>query len=362
VRKIISILVALALVLGFSAMVGPAAAVEAPITVKVDNPIAGELAEYTIEFHNVGALVYYLDYIDVMFPEGTDVSTVTDVVVTKGPTKATDDTTLVSTFLDSVPVSDKTLRIWLYYDVIDKCEWVRIVITDVTNPEACNHVLEVGTSTHTPVDSNSYTIYSLKMCLTGGTGTKNLISLPAYPEDTKIEVVLADLFKEAADTASSTTPFTFSVWYWDAAAKKWLKYASDSSFKDLKTMEAGKAYWIKCNYDLCFYFKGEPYPEDQGPPVKFCQYVECWNMVGIASATDILASDYLKNTLLGPFYAEYAVDAIFEWTGTAYADTGWTGAAPSYPGFLDVLLHAGEGYWMSFRDAACIIPPPPAGP
>jgi hypothetical protein len=341
----------------------PAAAVEAPISVDVDNPIAGELAEYTIEFHNVGLLTWLsADWIDVMFPFGTDLSTVTGVTVTKAASKAKLDTAPVAVLLFGYAVmpaptgetAPRTMRIYLD-DIIDKCEWVRIVITDVTNPPSCNHVLEVGTSAHTPVDSESYTIYSIIMSVCPD---KELISLPAYPEDTKIEVVLADLFKKVADTASSAHPFSFSVWYYDASAKKWLKYASDSSFKDLKTMEAGKAYWIKVNDCTDFYFKGEPYPEDQGPPIKFCQFVECWNMVGIASGTDILASDYLKNTLLAPFYTEYAVDAIYYWdeVAGAYADTGWNG---HYPAVVDPLLESGRGYWMSFRDAACIIPPLP---
>jgi hypothetical protein len=359
VRKIISILLALSLVLiGIGAAAVPAAAVEAPISVTLDNPIAGELATYTIEFHNVGLLVPG-DWIDVMFPEGTDV-TGGVVTVTKGPTKATDDTIAVA-LTSAVAWSDKTVRIILN-DYIDKCEWVRIVIEDVTNPESCNHVLEVGTSAHTPVDSEPYTIYSIKLTVCPD---KELISLPAYPADTKIEVVLADLFKKVAATANDPTPFTFSVWYYDAAAKKWLKYASDSSFKDLKTMEAGKAYWIKVNECTDFYFKGDPYPEDQGPPVKFCQFVECWNMVGIETngAASVLASDYLRNTLLGPFYTEYAVDAIYEWSAAdeMYYDTGWNGHIMALGG-VDVSLYAGQGYWMSFREAACIIPPIPLAP
>jgi hypothetical protein len=359
VRKIISILLALTMALLAVGAAVPAAAVEAPISVDVSEPLAGPVtADYTIDFHNVGLLLPG-DWIDVLFPTGTDLTTITAVTVTKGPTKATDGTipVVISGYTILLVPEPKSLRIYLV-DPIDKCEWVKIVIETVTNPASCNHVLEVGTSAHTPVDSETYTIYSTKMCLTGGPDTKNLISLPAYPADTKIEVVLADLFAEAAKTASSTTPFTFSVWYYDAAAKKWLKYASDSSFKDLKTMEAGKAYWIKCSYDICFYFKGDPYPEDQGPPVKFCQYVECWNMVGFASTSvATLASDYLKNTLLAPFYFQYAVDAIYYWDPVAdkYVDTLWNGQL----GGPDFLMVPDRGYWMSFRDAACIIPPLP---
>jgi hypothetical protein len=306
-----------------------------------------------------------------MCPFGTDLTQFVltgTVTVTKAASKAKLDTAavavpLIITIVEPPPVDEtvsRTARIYLD-GYIDKCEWVRIVLTDITNPKSCNHVLEVGTSAHTPVDSEPYTIYSIKMTICPD---KELISLPAYPADTKIEVVLADFFKKVADTANDPTPFTFSVWYYDAAAKKWLKYASDSSFKDLKTMEAGKAYWIKVNDCTDFYFKGEPYPEDQGPPIKFCQFVECWNMVGIASATDIYASDYLGNTLLSPTYTQYAVDAIFYWDNTLekYVATTWNGQYPivgGAHGANDPLLESGRGYWMSFRDAACIIPLPP---
>jgi hypothetical protein len=101
---------------------------------------------------------------------------------------------------------------------------------------------------------------------------------------------------------------------------------------------------------IAFYFKGVGYPTDQGPPPKFCWYVRSFNMVGFTSLTDIAASEYLKYTLLPPFYVD-AVMAIYDWDEAtqAYVDMGW----PT----IDPTLVAGNGYWMAFLDAACIIPP-----
>jgi hypothetical protein len=353
VRKLISILVVLGLVLGFSAIAAPVAAVSAPITVEVDNPITGENSTYTIVFHNDGTLIAGFDWIDVMFPAGTNATSATVVSVNKAATAAKLVTAPVAVGFGVVQQGDTYIRIAT--DDIYKCEWVEIVIDDVTNPAPCFHHLQVGTSSHTPVASEDYTIYSLKMCLSTG---KNLISLPAYPEDPAIAVVLADLFAKVELTKNSATPFTFSVWYWDAAALKWLKYASDSSFKDLTKIEVGKAYWIKVNAPACFRFKGVGFPDDQGPPPKFCWYVRSFNMVGVTSTSNITASEYLKYTLLPPFFTQYAVVAIYEWSGTAYVDLGWNGQYLTPSG--DPILQPGHGYWMAFIDAACIIPPVPA--
>lgn len=344
-RKLISILVTLGVVLGLSLVAAaPVAAVDAPVVVVVEEPLAGASANYTIIFHN-GSLLLANDWIDVMFPAGTNAS-----AAVLGFVKTSADGITWSTVAgSSIIAQDATyVRIELGAEIL-KCEFVMIYLTGVVNPGPCFHHLQVGSTTHTPVASEDYTIFSLKVCLTP---TKNLFALPAYPEDPAIEVVLAGLFQYAA----LDPDFEFSVWYWDACATEWVVYASDTSFDDLEVIEPGKSYWIKVNMSICFYFKGVDYPDDQGPPEKFCWYCPCWNMVGVPSTTAINATVFLKNTLLPPFYEQYAVVAIYEWNGTNYVDLGWTGRF----GDPDVLLNAnGEGYWMAFIDAACIIPPLP---
>jgi hypothetical protein len=345
VKKLISILVTLGVVLGLTLVaVAPVAAVDAPIEVEVYPPLAGQLADYDIMFHN-GSLLLAGDWIDVMFPAGTNAAGAMLGWVMVSP----DGIAWAPVAAAISAVGATYVRITLT-DPIMKCQYVWIWLWDIVNPGACFHHLQVGSTTHTPVASKDYTIYSLRVCLTAG---KHLFALPAYPEDEAIEVVLADLFAYAA----LDPDFEFSVWYWDACEGEWVIYASDTSFDDLQVIEPGKSYWIKVNMGICFYFKGVPYPDDQGPPVKFCFYCPCWNMVGVPSTTATLASEFLKSTLLPPFYTQYAVVAIYEWNGLAYVDLGWTG---QFPAPVDPLLDAnGEGYWMAFIESACIIPPLP---
>jgi hypothetical protein len=217
-------------------------------------------------------------------------------------------------------------------------------------------MLEVGTSTHTPVDSEPYTIYCAKISLAGGKtmagfDKMNLISLPCYPVDTAIEKVLATLFCQKAATASSAKPFSFSVWYWDNVNKKWLKYVSDTSFSDLKTIEAGKAYWIKPSTSITIWIHGSPYPPGQGPPIKWC-YPFCWNMVGFASLKSMNATVYLNYAKIPPAYST-AILAVWSFNSSTqlYHDEGWP---------TDFIMTPGEGYWMAFITEACIIPPAPS--
>jgi hypothetical protein len=382
VRKLISILVALGLLVSFSAMATPVAAVEeGSLDVCVGNPIAGQNSTYCITFHNIGTLKSEDDdYIDIMFPTGTDTSGATVIRLQKSPKPppppdpwcapcdCDTDTAFVAPPAENLAMDvqymDDTIRIVLdgTDEYIEKCDFVLIVVDNVTNPTSCSHHLEVGTSTHTPVDSNDYTIYCTKIELNGGknpnTGldVMNLISIPCYPIDTSIEVVLEKLFTMADVTASSAKPFTFSVWYYDSAAKKWLKYVSDSSFTDLKTIEAGKSYWIKPSQGITFFVHGTPYVPGQGPPVKWC-YPRCWNMVGFASLVEMDPCDYLDYAILLPS-GDSAVMAIWWFDNTPdvqrYMDTGWRSdtGCPSA-----IRLKPGVGYWMAFFEEACIIPP-----
>jgi hypothetical protein len=383
VKKVFGIVLALALVLTMAvASAVPAAAVSAgTVNVCVGNPLAMQNSTYCISFHNEGTLKGAdNDTIDIMFPTGTNVFWSTVVTVQKSPAPPPEPTPWCApcdcdaatewgppasplTF-DSQKVGNQTIRIILYdaAQYVEKCNFVLIVVDNVTNPMSCSHHLEVGTSTHTPVDSEPYTIYCAKVELNGGVNPNtglavmNLISLPCYPIDSSIEAVLVDLFLRAQVTAGSAHPFSFSVWYYDNANKEWLKYASDTSFTDLKTIEAGKAYWIKPSTNIDIYIHGYPYIGGQGPPVKWC-YPFCWNMVGFASTVAMNASEYLDYTVIPPAWTS-AVQAIWRFDNAAtnqwYVDTGWRS-----DGSGDFQMVPGRGYWMAFIAEACIIPPAP---
>ena len=337
------------------------------VRVTIVDPVAGEAALWTISFTVEAALTAADDYIDIYLPPGMDLTGIVahfGMSTTPGATgralaiaQAAAPTVIVPTLITTrqarfdVPVN------------VPAGAWVAIQFVDLVNPTSCFRTVTIVQSNCCTTVSPEFAIYTVKMTLypgafgTGFTGM-NLVSLPSYPVDEAIEVVLADLYWFAAFTAAWVTPFQFSVWYWDAAAEEWLVTASDTSFSQITTIEPGKAYWIKVNYEIDFYIKGDPYPVMQGPPVMFCWYVEGWNMVGFVSQAEMSADDYLVYTNLGyPSYAQavavvYTYDAI----NNAWVVVDMTA---NVPGDLSQGLELGQGYFMAFLDAACIIPPVP---
>ena len=168
-KKVFSICVALSLllVLGLASS-APLAAVQASITVEVTNPIAWDLSDYIIKFKTAGLLLGPADYIDIMFPTGTGLATVTSVAVTVPATVTT--YTVIGT----------NLRILLAGgEAIERGVDVTIVVEDVTNPAPGSYGLCVGTSNTSPICSDAYdadvvATYGLTMALDpadGGTAT-----------------------------------------------------------------------------------------------------------------------------------------------------------------------------------------------
>jgi hypothetical protein len=169
VKKLFSICVALSLllVLGLASS-APLAAVQASITVEVTNPIAWDLSDYTIKFKTAGLLLGPADYIDIMFPTGTGLATVTSVAVT------------VPAIVTTYTVIGTNLRILLAGG--EAIGWgvdVTIVIENVTNPAPGSYGLCVGTSNTSPIcsdagDADVVATYELTMALDpagGGTAT-----------------------------------------------------------------------------------------------------------------------------------------------------------------------------------------------
>jgi hypothetical protein len=141
---------------------------QASITVEITNPIAWDLSDYIIKFKTAGLLLGPADYIDIMFPTGTGLATVTSVAVT------------VPATLTTYTVIGTNLRILLAGG--EAIEWgvdVTIVVEKVTNPAPGNYGLCVGTSNTSPICSDAYdtdvvATYGLTMALDpagGGTAT-----------------------------------------------------------------------------------------------------------------------------------------------------------------------------------------------
>ncbi|GAG11607.1 unnamed protein product, partial [marine sediment metagenome] len=73
----------------------------------------------------------------------------------------------------------------------------------------------------------------------------NLIGLPFTPEDTSIEVVLADVLGNLE-----------SVWAYDGETDTWSSY-SPGAPSDLTEMVEGRGYWIKVNTDVILTIYGD---------------------------------------------------------------------------------------------------------
>jgi len=372
VKRVLGIALALALALPMLVAAPVGAVSEGSIEVLFVPPctnIAGANATYAVIFHNNELLLGDdNDYIDIDFPAGTVLAPLATVTVTAHATAAHARSgapaVTLRTIAQGFDVTGRTVRIRLDDEAfILKSEWVRVELDPITNPASCDYTLQVGTSNQTSKVSAPYTIYTIKIDLFP---IKNLISLPAYPRDTSIEVVLAALFARAA----AVPTFAFSVWYWDAWEQEWVIYASDTSFNDLTDMYAGKAYFIKVNQAVSFKFKGDPYQECQGPPKKW-KYPPSWSMIGIPTTDVTWASDYLFDTMLPwPAYNTYAVSTIFGFNQIAqqFSNTGWRPGQRDdsswmeglvHPVYVDVPLVPGLGYFMSFSDYSQIIPPVP---
>ena len=168
-KKVFNICVALSLllVLGLASS-APLAAVQAPITVEVTNPIAWDLSDYIIKFKTAGIMLGPADYIDIMFPTGTGLATVTSVAVTFPATVTA--YTVIGTNLRILLAGGETIG-W----GVD----VTIVVEDVTNPAPGSYGLCVGTSNTSPIcsdagDADVVATYELTMALDpagGGTAT-----------------------------------------------------------------------------------------------------------------------------------------------------------------------------------------------
>lgn len=174
---------------------------------------------------------------------------------------------------------------------------------------------------------------SISPSLTGGW---NLISLPIVPFNTSIESVLASL----------AFPYDLiSVWYYDSCEDEWLVYGNgDTGFKTLKTMEDGKAYWVRMRYPdeqssdptvsgtypytLWVFGTKAPMPPDLPSAYDVCKG---WNMVGFRSMEDMAPEDYLE--AFSP--SEY---------GAIY---GWDPYLQDWITNPDKLV-VGYGYWIPF--------------
>jgi hypothetical protein len=175
----------------------------------------------------------------------------------------------------------------------------------------------------------------------------NLISLPLVPlEDVN---AIEDVIAAYAD------PTLFeAIYYYDRCADAWSVWGDGQS--SLATLEDGKSYWVKMEYDHADAAKqpgdlltglwvwGTPQPV---PPNSPAAYPVCdgWNMVGLTGYDNV-------NTI---------VDNLYFWNLTYGALWGWDGANQDWfqvatPAAI-AQLQVGEGYWIAVDGDGMVYPP-----
>jgi hypothetical protein len=151
VKKILSILVALGLVLGLVVMATPASANVTAATVTPVTNCAGTAATYTIGFSITGDLIIGTTTVTIDFPAGTDVSAITSI---------TQNLVAVPAAWITVDTANAVVTYYSPQHLVAPAA-VSVVIAGVTNPSPGTYTLTVKTSApvdSTPVTSNPYTI------------------------------------------------------------------------------------------------------------------------------------------------------------------------------------------------------------
>jgi hypothetical protein len=181
----------------------------------------------------------------------------------------------------------------------------------------------------------------------------NLISLPLVPlEDPN--------YIEDVILAHPAPAMLEAFYYYDRCADAWSVWGNGQT--SLATLEDGKSYWVKVEYDHAdptkqpgdpvagLWVWGTPQPV---PPASPASYPVCdgWNMVGLTGYDDGTFSPPLGGTIL---------DTAYFWNLTFGQIYAWDGAAQAWESVFGLVLpdnQVGEGYWISVAGNGMIYPP-----
>jgi hypothetical protein len=177
----------------------------------------------------------------------------------------------------------------------------------------------------------------------------NLISLPLVPlEDPN---AIEDVIAAYAD------PTLFeAIYYYDRCADAWSVWGDGQS--SLDTLEDGKSYWVKMEYDHAdpakqpgdaltgLWVWGTPQPV---PPNSPAAYPVCdgWNMVGLTGYDD---GTFLPTTTDALYFWNLTYGQLYAWDGAGQAWLSVMGGALAQ-------LQVGEGYWIANAGSGMIYPP-----
>ena len=154
----------------------------------------------------------------------------------------------------------------------------------------------------------------------------NLVSLPLIPDDSSIEVVLADILVNVT-----------SVWSYDEATEGWSSYAPGSP-SDLSDMVDGDGYWVMMSSAATLTVYGDEMPEPPAMPPTYDLFAG-WNLIGYKGLEAMNASVYLGDAVADDCIRIYGFD-----------DGSYFGVS------MDEPLEPGLGYWIAMAEAGTIYP------
>jgi hypothetical protein len=171
----------------------------------------------------------------------------------------------------------------------------------------------------------------------------NLISLPQIPgvngtANYDIDWVLSNGHFGTGNVSAAVV----MVYYYDPVADVWLWW-NGSPASTLTTMEDGKAYWIRMNYDDTLTVPGFDMPLPPELPPTY-PVVAGWNMIGFKSTTPIWHGDYLTS-VAGDYSIIYGFDATTDTWFNVYPRNEHSG-----------MLEPTYGYWIWMDSAGTIVP------
>jgi hypothetical protein len=177
----------------------------------------------------------------------------------------------------------------------------------------------------------------------------NLISVPFQLFDPAIDDVLAAIDDPAGEI--------LSIWHFDQCVDDW--FAWGNGFDTLATIDDGKGYWLRVEYDnatpgkeagaffgtLWVWGTTKPQEYPGAPPTPLGPYDVCegWNMIGPAGDVvwwvgSIADATYLYNWFNWLAQPEYGM--VYWWMPGAQ-DWNWFAPATGF-------FWAGDGYWVTF--------------
>jgi hypothetical protein len=157
----------------------------------------------------------------------------------------------------------------------------------------------------------------------------NLISTPLIPDDSDIDVVLADI----TDNVSQVRTFVYEDGV--LVDKVW-----GSGPADLEEIVDGQGYWFEMTADNTLTISGVELPSPPDAPPAYSVY-EGWNLIGFKSVDAKTATVYLAGDAYADFVRMYGYDAA----DVVYT-TILTGSS----------LQPGQGYWLAVSADGTIYP------